>query len=65
MHKKLISILLILAMLFAFSGCTSVKDIITGDNSDNATYKKSSTVNFAISNIKTLNPVVSHDEDTY
>ena len=45
MHKKLISILLILAMLFAFSGCTSVKDIITGDNSENATNKKSSTEN--------------------
>ena len=65
MHKKFISILLILSMLFAFSGCKSVREIITGENSDNATYKKSSAVNFAISNIKTLNPVVSHDEDTY
>ncbi len=65
MHKKLISIILIPVMLFAFSGCANVKDIIAGDSSDNAAYKKSSTVNFAISNIKTLNPVVSHDEDTY
>lgn len=65
MHKKLIAILLILAMTFTFSGCRSVKEIITGEDADNATYKKSSTVNFAISNIRTLNPVVSQDEDTY
>ena len=65
MCKKLISILLVIVMMLGFSGCRSVKDIITGDNSDDAAYQKSSTVNFAISNIKTLNPVVSHDEDTY
>ncbi len=65
MYKKFISILLVFVMIFAFSGCRSVKDIITGEKPDDATYQKSSTVNFAISDIKTLNPVVSHDEDTY
>lgn len=65
MYKKLISILLTLILIAAFTGCTSVKEIITGDVDDDAEYQKSSTVNFAISNIKTLNPIVSHDEDTY
>lgn len=63
MYKKGIGILLVIIMMFSLAGCgKSIPGIFSNDDKE---YEESNVINFCITNIKTLNPVVSDDEDTY
>lgn len=64
MNKKILYILVSILIAAVSAGCSgNITDIFTGDGDQQ--YEESKTVNFAVSDIRTLNPVVSRDEDTY
>lgn len=64
MFKKISCILLSVVLLLGMTGCSSsISDIFT-DTSE-PSYEESSIINLIMSDIKTLNPVVSKDADTY
>ena len=64
MYKKILYILVSILIAAVSAGCSgNITDIFTGDGDQQ--YEESKTVNFAVSDIRTLNPVVSRDEDTY
>lgn len=64
MFKRLLATVLTLCVIFAMCGCGSVKDLIEGDQ-DEELYETSKNVNLAMAEIKTINPVLSQDEDSY
>lgn len=64
MYKKILYIIVSILIAAVSAGCSgNITDIFTGDGDQQ--YEESKTVNFAVSDIRTLNPVVSRDEDTY
>lgn len=64
MYKKISYILICILIAASFAGCSgNISDIFSGDGDKQ--YEESKTVNFAVSYIRTLNPVVSEDRDTY
>ncbi len=64
MYKKIISILITMAVLIAMCGCENGVGF-GKNNKDESVHETSKNVNFAVSDIVTMNPACSMDEDTY
>ncbi|MBN7772432.1 ABC transporter substrate-binding protein [Clostridium aminobutyricum] len=65
MIKKLVSIIACLTIAFSFSACRNAADFFKSNDEEKVTYTESNTVNLQMEKARSLNPVISKDEDTF
>lgn len=65
MGKKILIITLSLIIAFSFIACKSAADFFKGNDEEKVRYTESDTVNFQMEKVRSLNPVISKDEDTF
>lgn len=65
MGKKILIITLSLIIAFSFIACKNAADFFKSNDEEKVRYTESDTVNFQMEKVRSLNPVISKDEDTF